>query len=64
MYVVISRTPTYLYVDVTGGSGLSEELKDKVREALLSSFKEKKFDEGLMRAVDLVLEAKGLGEKK
>jgi len=64
VYVVISRTPTYLYVDVTGGSGLSEELKDKVRQALLSSFKEKKFDEGLMRAVDLILEAKGLGEKK
>jgi hypothetical protein len=64
VYVVISRTPTYLYVDVTAGSGLPTDLDAKVRQALLSSFKEKKFDEGLTKATELILEARGLGEKK
>jgi S1-C subfamily serine protease len=64
VYVLVSRTPTYLFVEVTRVSGLPADLDDKIRQALLSNFKEKKFDEGLTRAVELVLGARGLGEKK
>jgi hypothetical protein len=64
VYILVSRNPTYLYVDVTRDAGLPGDLDDKVRQALLSNFKEKKFDEGLSKAVELVLEARGLGEKK
>lgn len=64
VYVLICRAPTYLYVDVTGDSGLPAETSKKVREALLTQFREKKFDEGLEKAVQVVLDAKGLGEKK
>jgi S1-C subfamily serine protease len=64
VYIVICRTPTYLYADVTHDSGLPADLDNKIRQALLANFKEKKFDEGLSKAVELVLEARGLGEKK
>jgi hypothetical protein len=64
VYILVSRNPTYLYVDVTRESGLPADLDNKVRQALLSNFKEKKFDEGLAKAVEAVLDARGLGEKK
>lgn len=64
VYILVSRNPTYLYVDVTRDSGLPADLDDKIRKAMIESFREKKFDEGLARAVGLVLEARGLGEKK
>ena len=63
-YVLVCKSPTYLYVDVTDDSGFPAETSKKVREALLSAFKEKKFDDGLAKAVQIVLDAKGLGEKK
>jgi hypothetical protein len=64
VYVLVSRNPTYLYVEVTRDSGLPADLDNKIRQALLSNFKEKKFDDGLAKAVELVMEARGLGEKK
>jgi hypothetical protein len=64
VYVVVSRTPATLFVEVTGGAGLPADLGPKVRQTLLAAFKEKKFDEGLLKAVDLVLDARGLGGKK
>ena len=36
----------------------------KVKAAMLESFKTDKFDEGLQKAIDITLDAKGLGEKK
>ena len=36
----------------------------RIRQAMIASFREKKFDEGLTKAVELVLAARGLGEKK
>jgi S1-C subfamily serine protease len=68
VYLLVCKSPTYLYVDVTEDAGLSSEaakkLRDSLREALLTNFKEKKFDDGLAKALQLVLDAKGLGEKK
>jgi len=64
VYILVSRSPTYLYVEATGDASLPADLNKKVREALLAAFKEKKFDEGLAAAVQVVLDAKGLGEKK
>jgi hypothetical protein len=60
VYVVVSRNPTYLFVEVTGGAGLPADLGPKIRQTLLAAFKEKKFDEGVLKAVDLVLDARGL----
>ena len=64
VYILVSRTPTYLYVDITRDAGLPEKLDDQIRQALLSNFKEKKFDDGLAKAVEVVLAARELGEKK
>lgn len=62
--ILVSKSPTYLYVEVTADTGLPADLGTKLRQALLTSFRDKKFDEGLTKAVELVLEARGLGEKK
>ena len=64
VYVLVSQSPSTLYVEQTADAGLPEGTGKKVRDALLAAFKEKKFDEGLTRAVQIVLDAKGLGEKK
>ena len=42
------------------GAGLPQGLDGKVRTALISHFKERKFDEGLAAAVQVVLDARGL----
>ena len=64
VYVLICKNPTYLYVDLTADAGLTAETGRKVREALISAFREKKYDDGLAKAVQVVLDAKGLKEKK
>jgi hypothetical protein len=63
VYVLVSKDPSYLYVDVTTNSGLAADTATKVRAALINNFKDKKFDEGLAQAVKVVADAKGLGEK-
>ncbi|MDB5313882.1 MAG: hhoA 2 [Gemmataceae bacterium] len=64
VYILVCKSPPSLYVEVTAGAGLPADTGKKLRETLLAAFKEKKFDEGLTKAIDIVLEAKGLGEKK
>ena len=64
VYVTVSKNPTYLYVEVTANAGLPADTGKRIRDTLLSSFRDKKFDEGLANAVRIVLDAKGLGEKK
>jgi hypothetical protein len=64
VYIAVSKKPTYLYVEVTADSGLPADTGKKIRDALLSSFRDKKFDDGLAKTVQIVLVAKGLGEKK
>jgi hypothetical protein len=63
VYVIITKNPSYLYVESTDGSGVTKDQSAKVRAALLTNFKDKKFDEGLAQAVQVVADAKGLGEK-
>jgi hypothetical protein len=66
VYVLVNKSPGFVFVEVTGdvkadfGTGFSR----KVEQALLGAFKEKKYDDGLDQAVKLVLDARGLGEKK
>ena len=64
VYVLITRNPTYLYVEVPTMGFLTDDEVKKAQQALMSNFKDKKFDEGLAQAVQVVLDAKGLGEKK
>lgn len=66
IYIVVCKSPTFMYLDVTRDA-IPQYPKDfgkKLRETLLESFGAKKFDEGLTKAVDLVLDARGLGAKK
>jgi uncharacterized membrane protein YgcG len=57
--ILICRTPSTLYVDVTESvKGVVTPAEEKrIREALLSAFREKKYDDGLTNAVRLVREA-------
>ncbi|MBX9623951.1 MAG: trypsin-like peptidase domain-containing protein, partial [Gemmataceae bacterium] len=68
VYLFVCKTPPFLYVEVTEGFGGPDDarkrLADDLRKTLLAAFRDKKFDEGLMKAINMVLEAKGLGEKK
>lgn len=64
VYILISRSPSSLYVEIPANGPISTELGPKIHQALLDSFKQKKFDEGLTKAVQLILDAKGLGDKK
>jgi hypothetical protein len=64
VYLFVCKAPPFLYVEVTGDAGLPDGFGRKLRDMLLAAFREKKFDDGLTRAVNMVLEAKGLGEKK
>jgi hypothetical protein len=64
VYVLVCKSPASLYVETTADAGLPADTGKKVRDALLAAFKEKKFDDGLAKAVQTVLDAKGLGEKK
>jgi hypothetical protein len=56
MVILITRNPSYLYVDVTGSarSVVDEATAKRVREALLAKFGERQYDEGLLTAVRLV----------
>ncbi len=64
--VLVNKTPGFVFVEVTAdakadfGTGFSQ----RVQQAVLGAFKEKKYDDGLAAAVRLVLDARGLGEKK
>jgi hypothetical protein len=64
VYVLICKNPSSLYVFIPHRDEFPPGFLTKVETALLTSFKEKKFDEGLQKAIDLTLEAKGLGVKK
>ena len=64
VYILICKSPTYLYVGPTGDAAFPTAAASKIREALLISLREKKFDEGLSKVLQMSLDAKGLGEKK
>jgi S1-C subfamily serine protease len=66
VYIVICKEPGYVYIEITKPavetfpSGFGAKLKS----AILSAFKDKKFDTGLTDGLQLILEAQGLAEKK
>jgi hypothetical protein len=64
VYVLVCKTPSFLYVHVPNPDEFPPGFATKVKAAVLENFKEKKFDEGLQKVIDMTLEAKGLGEKK
>jgi S1-C subfamily serine protease len=63
VYVLVCKNPTYLYVHVTTGSGLTTHDLTSIRDTLMDSFRKNKFDDGLIQAIQVVLDAKGLGER-
>jgi len=62
LYVVVCRSPGILYVERTGAAAakISEETTTKIKETLLSAFREKKFDDGLVAALQLLRTSQGL----
>jgi Trypsin-like peptidase domain/TPM domain len=64
VYILVCKNPGFVTVERNGNTDLPDELGSKLKNVLISSFKEKKFDDGLAKAVEMVMEAKGLGEKK
>lgn len=64
VYIIICKSPSYLYVGPTGDVAFPNAAASKIRTTLLASLKEKKFDDGLTKVLDIALDAKGLGEKK
>ncbi len=64
LYVIATKAPPTLYVIVDNSAGFPADFGDRVRSALLTNFANKKFDEGLEKALTLALEAHSLAEKK
>ena len=64
VHVFVSKQPPTLYVHVTESADLPKGFGTKLKDTLIASFKNDKFDEGLNKAIDMTLAAKGLGEKK
>ena len=62
--ILVSKTPATLYVYDPNPVDFPDGFASKLKAALIASFRDKKFDEGLQKAIDMTLEAKGLGEKK
>lgn len=64
VYILMCKTPSFLYVHVPNPDEFPPGFGTKVKTAMLESLKEKKFDAGLQKAIDITLDAKGLGDKK
>jgi len=64
VYIIVSKTPATLYVHISKSADFPQDFGPRLRSALIMNFVDKKFDQGLQKAIDMTLEAKGLGEKK
>jgi hypothetical protein len=65
IYIVICKNPGFVYVDITGAAtNFPGGFGSKLTKDILASFKEKKFDNGLTEALQLIMEIQGLAEKK
>jgi hypothetical protein len=64
VYILVCKNPRFLYVLVPDPSEFPPGYATKVKTAMLDSLRTDKFDEALQKAIDITLEAKGLGEKK
>src|SRR5262249_35986681 len=58
VYILVCTNPTYLYVEITpkGRPALDTQPRDRIRAALISEFRDERFDEGLLAAVKVVEE--------
>ena len=65
IYIFACRNPGFVRVQLYGQAAakLPSGFGSVMSRKLLESFREKKYDEGLKEALDLVLDTKGLGEK-
>ncbi len=59
MTILICRDPSYLYVNVAEAARgvITPEEERRVREALLSQFRDRRYDAGLDAALRLIREA-------
>lgn len=66
VYIIICKSPGYAYIEIHGPSASSfpAGFGSKLKTTLLSNFKEMKFDAGLTDALQMIMEAQGLAEKK
>ncbi len=64
VYVLVIKNPTNMEVIYGPKADFPFDVGAKIKSTMFASFKEGKFDEGLIKAIDMTLEAKGLGEKK
>jgi hypothetical protein len=63
IYIIVGKSPTYLYVGTTGDAHFPSEAASRIRQTLLGSLRDKKPEEGLTKVLTIALEAKGLEEK-
>lgn len=66
VYLIICKSPGFVYVEFYGkGAGsFTKGFNAKLTSAILADFKNEKFDAGLGEALQMLLEAQGLAEKK
>jgi hypothetical protein len=64
VYLIVCKKPGTLYLVVSLGAGFNPNFGDMLKTELLRNFKEKKFDEGLQKLIDMTLTELKLGDKK
>ena len=66
VYILICKSPGFAQVQVVGAAAPSfpAGFGSKLTNYIVNSFKEKKFDDGLSEALQMILQGQGLGEKK
>lgn len=66
VYILICKSPGFAQVQVHGAaaSTFSKDFGTKLTSFIVNSFKEKKFDDGLSEAMQMILQGQGLAEKK
>jgi hypothetical protein len=66
VYIFVCKSPGFVYVEITKSAEpfFPDGFGPKLKNALLAAFKMEKFDAGLNDALQMILDAQGLGEKK
>jgi hypothetical protein len=65
VYLVVCKNPGTLYIAVSRSvTAFNANFGDMLKSELLRNFKEKKFDEGLQKVIDMTLNELKLGDKK
>jgi hypothetical protein len=64
IYIIICKSPGFIYVEITNLEAFPSAFGSKLTNVILTAFKDKKFDAGLTEGLQMILDLKGLGEKK